>query len=123
MSAPNIAALATVTGKSAHQAVTDSNVTFINNAAASDTLVKVNAIIVANVDGSNAADITVTVHNEDDIGGTGFAIASAISVPAGSSIVILGKDTPLYLEENMSIGVLASASGDLVAVASYEIIS
>jgi hypothetical protein len=123
MAAPNIAALGTVTGKTAMAAVTTSNAALINNPADSGKVLKVNSIIVANVDGTNAASITVRVFSEDDLGGTGYALASTINVPADSSIVILGKDSAIFLEENMSIGVQASADNDLEAVASYEEVS
>jgi hypothetical protein len=44
-------------------------------------------------------------------------------VPADSSIIIIDKSTSLYLEEDRSIYVTASAASDLEAVVSYEEIS
>ena len=52
-----------------------------------------------------------------------ISIASTITVPQGSSLAIIGKDTPLYLEENRSITVTAAAINSIDVVASYETIS
>jgi hypothetical protein len=71
-----------------------------NNAASSGKVYKINSIIVANVDGSAAADITIKIFSEDDLGGTGTAIASTISVPADASLVVIDKTTSFYLLED-----------------------
>ena len=41
----------------------------------------------------------------------------------GSTLAIIGKDTPLYLEENRSIGAIAGTANAIDIVASYEVIS
>jgi hypothetical protein len=91
-----------------------------NNAASSGKVYKINSIIVANVDGSAAADITIKIFSEDDLGGTGTAIASTISVPADASLVVIDKTTSFYLLEDQSIGATASAANDLVVTVSWE---
>ena len=124
MAAPNIVNVATITGKTATVALSTTNATaVVSNAASSSKVFKINNIIVSNVDGTNAADITISLYSQDDIGGTAYAIASTISVPADTTLVIVDKNTALYLEEDKSIGAQASAVDDLVVVASYEEIS
>lgn len=124
MAAPNIANVATITGKTATVALSSTSATaIVNNPASSGKVLKVNSLYVANVDGSNAVDISVHIYSQDDIGGTAFAIASTISVPADSTLVVLDKDSPIYLEEDKSIGATAGAANDAVVVASYEEIS
>jgi hypothetical protein len=91
-----------------------------NNAASSGKVYKINSIIVANVDGSAAADITIKIFSEDDLGGTGTAIASTISVPADASLVVIDKSTSFYLLEDKSLGATASAANDLVVTVSWE---
>jgi hypothetical protein len=91
-----------------------------NNAASSGKVYKINSIIVANVDGSSAADITIKIFSEDDLGGTGTAIASTISVPADASLVVIDKTTSFYLLEDKSLGATASAANDLVVTVSWE---
>ena len=124
MSAPNIVNVATITGKTATVALSSTNATaIVSNAASSSKVFKINNVIVANVDGTNAADITINLYSQDDIGGTAYAIASTISVPADTTLVVLDKNTALYLEEDKSIGAQASVANDLVVVISYEEIS
>ena len=124
MAAPNIVNVSTITGKTDQVSLTTTSATaVVSNAAASGKVFKVNSLVVANVDGANAADITVSVYSEDDIGGTATELVSTVSVPADSSLVVIDKNTSLYLEEDMSIGATASAANDLKVVVSYEEIS
>ena len=124
MAAPNIVNVATITGKSAYVDLSTTNATeLVSNAASSSKVFKINSITVANVDGSVAADITVSYYTQDDIGGTAVEIAKTISVPQDSTLVVIDKNTSFYLEEDRSIGVQASAANDLKVFVSYEEIS
>lgn len=124
MAAPNIVNVTTITGKSATVALsTTSQTTLVSNASASGKVFKINMIQVANVDGTNACDVTVDVHSAASGGGTAYSLASTVSVPADSSIIILDKNTSLYLEEDRSITATASAASDLEVIVSYEEIS
>ena len=51
---------------------------------------------------------------------TQYHLAKAVTVPYKSTLIILGKDAPVYLEEGDKIQALASAAGDLEIVISYE---
>ena len=119
MVAPNIVNTTTITAKTDVQAVGTSATALTTNAAASGKVYKVNSILVANIDGTNAADITVDLFR----GGAAYRLASTVSVPADATLVVLSKDTAMYLEEGDAIRCTASAAGDLEAVCSYEIIS
>ena len=124
MAAPNIVNVATIIGKSATIALSSTSATaIVSNAASSGKVFKINMIQIANVDGTNAADITISLYSQDDIGGTAYALASTISVPADTTLVVLDKNTAVYLEENRSIGAIASVANDLVVICSYEEIS
>lgn len=120
MTAPNVVSTATLTLKNSKGALTTSAGTIVNNAASSNLAVKVVSLYVANIDGTNSADVTINVYDQDDVGGTGTAIASTVAVAADSSIVIIDENSPVYLEEDMSLGGIASADSDLVFVASYQ---
>ena len=123
MAAPNIVGITTIVGVTTFLSLANTNATvLVNNPASSDYVYKINSIIVANDDGSNSADITVAIHNEDDGGGTGFKIAHTVAVAADSTLVVLDKASSICLEENRSIVVTASAGGDLDVVCSYETI-
>jgi hypothetical protein len=124
MAAPNIVSVTTITGKTAVVDLSTTNATaVVSNAASSGKVFKINSLIVSNVDGSSAADITISLYSEDDIGGTATQIVSTVSVPADASLVVIDKSTGLYLEEDKSIGATASAASDLKVVCSYEEIS
>jgi hypothetical protein len=61
MAAPNIVDVSTIIGKSATIALSStSQTTLVSNAASSGKVFKINMIQVANVDGTNAADVTWT---------------------------------------------------------------
>lgn len=124
MAAPNIVNVATITGKTAYVKLSSTSATTVlSNAASSNKVFKVNFIQVANVDGTTAANITLTINSEDDGGGTAYALASTISVPADASFLALDKNSAMYLEEDRSIVATASAANDLEVVVSYEEIS
>jgi hypothetical protein len=124
MAAPNIVNVTTITGKTTVTDLTTTSATaVVSNAASSGKVFKINSLIVSNVDGSSAADITISLYSEDDIGGTATQIVSTVSVPADASLVVISKDTSIYLEEDKSIGATASAANDLKVVCSYEEIS
>ena len=117
MAAPNIVNVTAIYGKTAVQAVTTSATAIVTNSAASGKVLKINALYVANVDGTNNADITVDVFRSS----TAYRIANTVVVPADASIRILDKT--IYLEEGDSLRCTASANSDLEAVCSYEDIS
>jgi hypothetical protein len=117
MAAPNIVNVSTITGKTAVQAVTTSATAIVSNSAASGKVFKVNALYVANVDGTNNADITVDLYRSS----TAYRIAYTVVVPADGSLDVLSK--AVYLEEGDSLRLTASANSDLEAVCSYEEIS
>jgi len=124
MAAPNIVNVATITGKTAVVNLTSTSATaVVSNAASSGKVFKINSLTVANVDGAAAADITILLYSEDDIGGTGTEIVKTISVPADATLVVIDKNNSIYLEEDKSIGAIAGTADDLKVVCSYEEIS
>jgi len=124
MAAPNIVNVSTITGISSTTALsTTSQTTLVSNAASSGKVFKINMIQVANVDGTAAADITIDVHSAASGGGTAYSLVSTVSVPADASLVVLDKNTALYLEEDRSITATAGAANDLEVIVSYEEIS
>jgi hypothetical protein len=120
MAAPNIVNVNTITAKTTGAALgTTLTTSLLSNSASSGKVFKVNTIIVANVDGTNDATVTIDYYN----GTTGYKLASTINVPADATVVVLDKNSALYLEEGDSIRGGASAASDLECVISYEEIS
>jgi len=124
MAAPNIVNVTTITGKTAVVDLSTTNATLVvENTASSGKVFKINSLYVSNVDGSADADITISIYSEDNIGGTATEIVKTVSVPADATLVVISKDSAIYLEEDKSIGATASAASDLKVVCSYEEIS
>lgn len=117
MAAPNIVNVTTITGKTAVQAVGTSATSIVTNSAASGKVFKINALYVSNVDGTNNADISVSILRSS----TSYHIAKTVVVPADATIDVLSK--AIYLEEGDELQLLANAASDLEAVCSYEEIS
>ena len=84
---------------------------------ASDKVIKVNSIIIANVDGTNSATVTMGIIKS---GGSVKLFASTIAVPADATLVLIDKNSSFYLEEGDVLEGGASANSDLTYTISYE---
>lgn len=119
MANPNIVNVASILGKTAFLNVTTVATNVVVNAASSNKLLKINSFIVPNIDGANNANITVSVNRS----GTDYKVAHNVAVPAAATLVVLSKDTSVYLEEGDYIRATAGSNNHLQAVCSYEEIS
>ena len=126
MANPNIVSVATINGGSLGLHLTTSEVALITVTA--EYLIKVNSILVANVDGTNAAtcDVRIVKLNVTPLGITNvdtsgtFYIAKTLNVPADDVLVVVDK--PIYLMETDVLQIRGSAASDLDAFISYEVI-
>lgn len=122
MSNPNIIGVTTINGNNGSLAVTSSAQTLVSNAASSNKVYKINQIYIANVDGTAADEVTVTIRSSVSTTPTTATLNKNISVPAKSTLEVLSA--PFYLKEDQDIQVLGvAASGDLEAIATWEEIS
>ena len=121
MSAPNLVNVSTITAKSVQANLgTTLTTEILANAGSSGKVFKVNNIIVANIDGSSAVNISVFITKS---GGSPIAIASTISCPADATLVVVDKNTALYLEEGDNIEAGASVNSDATITINYEEVS
>jgi hypothetical protein len=102
----------------------------IRNAASSNTILKINQIVAANVSGSAAANTTVSVYTNGaqspgsaPSSGTAYPIVSTVSVPSNASLIVADKTTAIYLLEDQSITVTSGTASAITYTISYEIIS
>ncbi len=124
MAAPNLVALTTITAKATHLSLADANATvLLSNAAASAKVLRVTSVVVANDDGTNSVDVTLSINSAAAGAGTAYKLAHLVTVLPKTSVVLIDKTTSLYLEEDRSLVITASAGNDLDVVASYEEIS
>jgi len=117
MTVINLINVSTITPTTKVGAITTSRASIIDVAA--DKCAKVNTLLIANIDGTNAADVTVEVSDND--GSSYFAIAKTVSVPADATLVVVGKDNGFYLDETDILAVTASAASDLTYLVSFEL--
>jgi len=127
MANPNIVSVSTINGESVGFNLTATTTTTLLTVS-SDKILKINRITCANVDGTNAADLSLSITKANftsagvtnfDTSGT-FFLAKTVSVPADATLVVL--DTPIYLMEADVLKGGAGAASDLDLVISYEVI-
>ena len=124
MANPNIVNTASIVGNNSLTALSTTSATaIVNNPASSGKVYKINSIVVANVDGTNPADISIYIYSQDDLGGIAYSLVSTIAVPADASLIVVDKTTTIYLKEDQSVGAVAGSADDLVVTASWEEIS
>lgn len=119
MAAPNLINISSVTGKISGNVLTTANSTLILNSSTSNSLYKINSVVIANANGTSTADITVGLLKNN---ASTFYISYTITVPADSTFVAATKDMQLYLEENDSLYAFASSNNILHSIVSYDII-
>lgn len=118
MAAPNIVNVTSIYGKTMGVAGLTTTTTTGILTCASNKVLKINSIICANVDGGSAADVTVSFY--DNSASARYKLAHTVAVPADSTLIVVGKDAPIYLEESDYIEAGASAVSDIDMIISYE---
>lgn len=111
---PNMIGTGSIVGKTAVQQVGTSATAIVSNASSSGKTLKINALLVSNVDGTNDATVDVDLYRSS----TAYYLVKTVNVPADTTLEVVSR--PIYLEEGDSLRILASAASDLHAVCSYE---
>ena len=131
MANPNIAAVTAIYGTTTYFTPSGTSaVVLLPNAASSGTVMKINQIVAANVNGSAAVNATVSIYSNGAVaqgsapsGGTAYPIVSTVSVPANASLIVADKTTNIYLMEGTSISVTSGTASGITYSISYELIS
>ena len=124
MANPNIVSVNSIFGNTTGIALTTTLTTvLLANTSASGKVFKIESIMIANVDGSSAADVTIDWNTDAAGTGTSIALAATIAVPADATLSLIDKTNSFYLMENQSIIGGASANSDLECIIAYEEIS
>jgi len=131
MANPNIAAATSILGTTTYLTPSGTSaVVLLPNAASSGTVMKINQIVAANVNGSAAVNTTVSIYSNGAVaqgsapsGGTAYPIASTVSVPPTASLIVTDKTTSIYLMEGQSITVTSGTASGITYSISYEVIS
>ena len=118
MANPNIIDTTDIRGNTNFLRLTTANTLILQNTTA-NSVCKINSLMITNIDGANSVLFTGFVHRLPT-SNTHFSFN--INIPPQTSLVALTKDVSLYLLENDTIFLRASASNGLDATCSYEII-
>ncbi|MDB4342565.1 hypothetical protein OAA20_00620 [bacterium] len=101
MTAPNIVNVATITGKTAGQLVGTNGTTIVSNPASSGKVLKINALYVSNVDGTNNAEIDAYLYSNEQI--LSYQMSGSLTLHSSSSTLsgaavtdIKGDGTKVY---------------------------
>lgn len=114
MALPNIVSPSTINLKNARVSPGTAATTVVTCAA--NKSIKISSLFAANRDGASAADVTCILN----VSGVTHAIASTVSVPADATLVVIDRNSTVYLEEGHVLEAIASAAGAIQIVASYE---
>jgi hypothetical protein len=119
MAAPNIVNVTSIIGKTEGVGLTTTTTTGILTCG-SNNLLKINSIIASGIS-TSVSNVTISFYDSNKI--SSYSIAKNINIPAGASLVIVGKDSPIYLEESDEIRAGASAVSGIDLIISYDQIS
>jgi len=115
MANPNIINVSTITGKTSLTQLTTVTTNTITNAVGSNTVYKLNTVFLSNY--SSATTYANIVINRSS---STYYVGGNLSIPANSTLVLLGKDTALYMEEGDVLQANVSANSSISMSASYE---
>jgi hypothetical protein len=110
MANPNIYSATSIVGETITADLTTTLTTALLSGT-SNKVKKINSIIVANINSVNTASFNMYI----DDGVNTRAFAYQISVPAGSSVVIIDRNSGFYLQDTQIIEGGASLNGYLIA--------
>ena len=122
MAAPNLNAPTTVRGMTAAVNLSATTETaLLTNAASSGKALRIKHVTVSNTNATATADCTLRYYSAAS-GGTAYP-SPAVTVPVGGSVILIGAENPIWLEEDRRLTVQASAANYITVICSYEEVS
>ena len=119
MANPNIVAVTSIYANTQVQSITTTPTVIVTNNAGSNKAMKINTLFISNIDGVNAADVTVDLYRNS----VAYKIINTVSVLADTSFTAIDKTLSIYLLEGDQLRLSASVNSRLQAVCSFEEIS
>ena len=118
MANPNIVNVASILANTAVLNVINSFSNVVTNPVGSNTVVKMNNLIITNYTATNiSANVTLVRSSVT------YYFAGTVTVPSNSTLVVMSKDTGVYLLEGDYVQSSASANNSAHVIAAYEVIS
>lgn len=118
MTTPNLTLITTLNSRTAVANLSTVAANVIFNSSTSNTVHKINTLLITNITSGNTVDVTVSLER----GGYSYRLANTISISPKTTLVAIGKDAPVYLEEGDGLRLSSSANNSAEAVLSYDII-
>lgn len=112
MTTPNIVAVKSILGGTAVQSVANTLTALVTNSSGSNTIIKVDSLIISNND-SSGRTVTVDLFR----GSISYPISKNVALAPGAAYDVLTKY--IYLTEGDSLRVSADTGSVCTAVASY----
>jgi hypothetical protein len=119
MAAPNIVEVNTILGKTNATRLSSTSDFDVISTVPTNYVYKINTVMAANIT-TSTVKVTLKYLNA---GSTERYLAKDITIPTGSSIALLGKDTPIYLEESEKLIASSDTSNGVDIISSFETIT
>lgn len=125
MANPNIATASIIRGETSAISIPASSFgSVVANASASGKVYKINLLMVSNVSNLGQTQVAKDVSARiDGLSSGPYYIAGLVAVPPDGTLILVGRENPLYLTEGCSISLSAESINSLHAICSYEVIS
>jgi len=117
MANPNIVNVAAIYGQTALVVAGATPTTIVTNSAGSNTVCKIDSLYCSNSDNASPYLITIDIFRSS----TAYNVASAITVPVGSTLDVLSKQ--VWLLEGDVLRATANAASKITVSCGYEVIS
>lgn len=118
MANPNITNTTSILGVTNVVSSASTSSSTIISSVTSNHVYKLNSVIAANKTTAAAAITLVLTRSA-----VNYNLAYQLSVPANASIILVGKDSPLYLQESDALAATAGTASAIDIIASFEDIS
>ena len=118
MANPNIVSVTSIYGNTALNNLTTATTNVLTNSAASGSVHKLNNIMLSNYSANTTLANVVL-----DRSSTKYFLGGNVSIPATSTLVLLAKDTSIYMLEGDVLQANVSANASVTITTSYETIS
>jgi hypothetical protein len=125
MANPNIVNVTSILGETVIGTLTSTlSTVLLSNPASSGKVLKINTILISNVNGTSAQDSTIEISPADTGTSTNArSIVSTISIPADATLTAIDKNSSFYLMEDKSIIGNVNTANMCEFIISYEVIS
>lgn len=119
MANPNIRQLVTMTGNTAVQNSTTVFANLVSNAAASNSVYRITMLSASNLDTVNSQNVSVDLVRSS----ASYSFIRGATIPAGASLVVVTKDSAMYLVEGDTLQCKAGTNANVQIICSYEVLS